>query len=188
MFVSPRNDDDGDGGGCLLQSFWKLYLLHLHITFVLIQWADLCLCESGREASSEFRNHPITDWQSECRRLDIFLLSPCWSSLISERQHALILRRELLLSFSKPVIAFSWFEWFCEIRCSFLQRTNSDSYGPNSSDSWIDAIGPKNKRFMWVQLISSHWAVHHECVSISPAWQRRATSRADCQFVTELNL
>lgn len=36
-----------------------------------------------------------------------------------------------------------------------LQRTHSDSYGPISSEFWMDVSGPKTKKFMWARLISS---------------------------------
>ena len=44
--------------------------------------------------------------------------------------------------------------------CFFLQRTNSGSCGPSSSEFWIDFIGPKTRRLMWVHIISSQQALH----------------------------
>lgn len=49
--------------------------------------------------------------------------------------------------------------WFYHDAVTFLQRTHSGSYGPTSSDFWIDVSGPRTRRIMWAQLINSHWAV-----------------------------
>lgn len=56
--------------------------------------------------------------------------------------------------------------------CFFLQRSNSSSYGSNSSKFWIDFIGPKTRQFMWAQQQQSLSCLHRYCVCMLKARTR----------------
>lgn len=179
VYLTPPKNSDGY---CLLLSFFKPYQLDVHDTFFppLIQWADLFLCESGCRATSHFRNNSITDWQSECVT-DLFL-SACRSRLILENTFFLFSSYSLkakttfcLKACHHFIMYFVWCTYKLG-RCFSLQRTNSGSYGQNSSESWIDTIGPKSKRFMWAHLIRSLSDVCIITISIFHCWQRTATA------------
>lgn len=117
-----------------------------------------------------------------CHWLNIYfyqLVEVGWFQKIHSFHFLPIQSRQILLSFLKPVITLSCIFLWCTYklgRCFSLQRTNSGSYGQNSSESWIDTIGPKSKRFMWAHLIRSPSDVCIITISIFHCWQRRATT------------
>lgn len=159
------------------------------MSFILDDRHDFCICCSGLIlffVRSDVELHP--DSESIPLLIDrvsisialifhLFLRRDYWRHTQSKFKFTDILSRRVwktidfchLVTQSELWSVCFWVFWWrhCFLKrnmvlswcCSFLQRTHSGSYGPTSSDFWIDVSGPRTRRIMWAQLIDSHWAV-----------------------------